>query len=110
MRAEKKPRDIYSRDPRKLLEELLSLLKLEKIEENIFRGKSQDLGFGNIFGGQVLGQALSAATQTVSEERPVHSLHAYFLLPGDPAMPFVYDVDFNRDGKSFTTRRVKAIQ
>jgi len=101
---------MYARDPRKLLEELLKLLKLEKIEENIFRGKSQDLGFGNIFGGQVLGQALSAAGQTVTEERSAHSLHAYFLLPGDPAMPIIYDVDCIRDGRSFTTRRVKAIQ
>jgi acyl-CoA thioesterase II len=97
-------------DTRNLLAELLALLKLEKIEENIFRGKSQDLGFGNIFGGQVLGQALSAATQTVSAERQVHSMHAYFLLPGDPARPIVYDVDCIRDGKSFTTRRVVAIQ
>lgn len=95
---------------RNYLEELLTMLKLEKIEENIFRGKSQDLGFGNIFGGQVLGQSLSAATQTLSDERRVHSLHAYFLLPGDPARPIVYEVDCIRDGKSFTTRRVVAIQ
>lgn len=93
-----------------VLSELLSLLKLEKIEENIFRGTSQDLGFGNIFGGQVLGQALSAASQTVTEERGAHSLHAYFLRPGDPAMPIVYNVDCIRDGKSFTTRRIVAIQ
>jgi acyl-CoA thioesterase-2 len=93
-----------------VLDELLNLLKLEKIEENIFRGNSQDLGFGNIFGGQVLGQALSAASQTVQAERSAHSLHAYFLRPGDPAKPIVYDVDCIRDGKSFTTRRVVAIQ
>ena len=93
-----------------VLDELLDLLKLEKIEENIFRGKSQDLGFGNIFGGQVLGQALSAASQTVSGERSAHSLHAYFLRPGDPVMPIVYTVDCIRDGQSFTTRRVTAIQ
>lgn len=93
-----------------VLSELLWLLKLEKIEENIFRGNSQDLGFGNIFGGQVLGQALSAASQTVSDERSAHSLHAYFLRPGDPANPIVYDVDCIRDGKSFTTRRIVAIQ
>ncbi|MBF0451545.1 MAG: acyl-CoA thioesterase II [Candidatus Magnetomorum sp.] len=92
------------------LEELLQLLSLEKIEENIFRGKSQDLGFGNIFGGQVLGQSLSAASQTVSEDRKVHSLHGYFLRPGDPKQAIVYDVDRLRDGKSFTTRRVVAIQ
>lgn len=93
-----------------VLEELLALLKLEKIEENIFRGNSQDLGFGNIFGGQVLGQALSAASHTVPAERSAHSLHAYFLRPGDPAMPIVYEVDCIRDGRSFTTRRVVAIQ
>ena len=93
-----------------VLEELLTLLKLEKIEENIFRGQSQDLGFGNVFGGQVLGQALSAAYQTVSSERRAHSLHAYFLRPGDASKPIVYDVDCIRDGKSFTTRRVVAIQ
>jgi len=93
-----------------VLDELLQLLKLEKIEENIFRGNSQDLGFGNVFGGQVLGQALSAATQTVSEDRSAHSLHAYFMRPGDPTKPIVYDVDCIRDGKSFTTRRIVAIQ
>jgi len=90
--------------------ELLSLLNLEKIEENIFRGRSQDMGFGNIFGGQVLGQALSAASRTVDSKRPVHSLHGYFLRPGDPALPIVYNVDPIRDGRSFTTRRVVAIQ
>jgi acyl-CoA thioesterase-2 len=93
-----------------VLDELLALLKLEKIEENIFRGNSQDLGFGNIFGGQVLGQALSAASYTVPADRSAHSLHAYFLRPGDPAMPIVYEVDCIRDGRSFTTRRVVAIQ
>lgn len=93
-----------------VLEELLNLLKLEKIEENIFRGQSQDLGFGAVFGGQVLGQALSAASQTVPPERRAHSLHAYFLRPGDDSKPFVYSVDCTRDGKSFTTRRVVAIQ
>jgi acyl-CoA thioesterase II len=92
------------------LDHLLGLLKLEKIEENIFRGNSQDLGFGNVFGGQVLGQALSAASQTVTPERGVHSLHGYFMRPGDPAKPIVYQVDCIRDGKSFTTRRVVAIQ
>lgn len=93
-----------------VLEELLQVLKLEKIEENIFRGQSQDLGFGNVFGGQVLGQALSAVYRTVSRERSVHSLHAYFLRPGNAQKPIVYDVDCIRDGKSFTTRRVIAIQ
>jgi acyl-CoA thioesterase-2 len=96
--------------PDNVLDELLKLLKLEKIEENIFRGNSQDLGFGNIFGGQVLGQTLSAASQTVPPERSAHSLHAYFLRPGDPAKPIVYQVDCIRDGKSFTTRLVVAIQ
>jgi acyl-CoA thioesterase-2 len=93
-----------------VLKELIELLKLEKIEENIFRGQSQDLGFGNVYGGQVLGQALSAAYQTVPAERGVHSLHAYFLRPGDAKKPIVYNVDCIRDGKSFTTRSVIAIQ
>lgn len=93
-----------------VLSELLALLKLEKIEENIFRGQSQDLGFGAVFGGQVLGQALSAASQTVPEERSAHSLHAYFLRPGDATKPIVYEVDCIRNGGSFTTRRVVAIQ
>ncbi len=93
-----------------VLEELLKLLKLEKIEENIFRGPSQDLGFGNVFGGQVLGQALSAASQTVPEGRHAHSLHGYFMRAGDAAQPIVYTVDCIRDGKSFTTRRVVAVQ
>jgi len=93
-----------------VLEELLQLLKLEQIEENIFRGQSQDLGFGNVYGGQVLGQALSAAYQTVPPERRAHSLHAYFLRHGDVEKPIVYNVECIRDGKSFTTRRVVAIQ
>lgn len=93
-----------------VLEELIALLKLEKIEENIFRGQSQDLGFGNVFGGQVLGQSLSAAYQTVPEKRGVHSLHGYFMRPGNAKKPIVYEVDCIRDGKSFTTRSVKAIQ
>lgn len=93
-----------------VLEELLKLLKLEKIEENIFRGQTQDLGFGNVFGGQVLGQALSAASRTVPEERHAHSLHGYFMRAGDVRHPIVYTVDCIRDGNSFTTRRVVAIQ
>ncbi len=93
-----------------MLAELLDLLGLERIEQTIFRGRSQDLGWGNVFGGQVLGQALSAAQQTVPEERPVHSLHGYFLRTGDAKLPIVYDVDCIRDGNSFTTRRVVAIQ
>jgi acyl-CoA thioesterase-2 len=93
-----------------VLEELVDLLALERIEENLFRGQSQDLGWGAVFGGQVLGQALSAAVQTVPVERHVHSLHAYFLRSGDVTKPIVYDVDRIRDGGSFTTRRVVAIQ
>ena len=93
-----------------VLEELVELLTLERIEENLFRGQSQDLGWGNVFGGQVLGQALSAAQQTVGAPRTVHSFHSYFLRTGDAKKPIVYDVDCIRDGKSFTTRRVVAIQ
>jgi acyl-CoA thioesterase-2 len=94
----------------RVLDELITLLALEKIEQDLFRGQSQDLGWGTVFGGQVLGQALSAAVQTVPPERHVHSLHAYFLRPGDVAKPIVYEVDRIRDGSSFTTRRVVAIQ
>jgi len=93
-----------------VLEELLRLLKLEKIEENIFRGQSQDLGFGSVFGGQVLGQALSAASRTVSPEFHAHSLHGYFMRAGDAAKPIVYTVDCIREGRSFDTRRVVAVQ
>ncbi len=93
-----------------VLEELLRLLELEEIEENIFRGQSQDMGFKNVFGGQVLGQALSAASYTVPADRSAHSLHAYFLRPGDATKPIVYIVENMRDGKSFATRRVKAVQ
>jgi len=93
-----------------VLKELLQLLKLEKIEENIFRGQSQDLGFGNVFGGQVAGQALSAAYQTITPDFHAHSLHGYFMLAGDATKPIVYTVDCIRDGKSFVTRRVVAVQ
>ncbi|MDA0562968.1 acyl-CoA thioesterase II [Streptomonospora sp. S1-112] len=89
---------------------LLGILDLERIEDNIFRGRSPDGGPQRVFGGQVAGQALVAAGRTVPEERHVHSLHAYFIRPGDPAVPIVYDVDRVRDGRSFTTRRVTAIQ
>jgi len=95
---------------RNVLSELISLLSLERLEQNLFRGQSQDLGWGQIFGGQVLGQALSAASQTVPEGRRVHSLHGYFLRGGDAARPVIYEVDPIRDGRSFTTRRVVAIQ
>lgn len=93
-----------------VLSDLVKQLSLERIEENLFRGESQDLGWGQVFGGQVLGQALSAAVKTVPTERVVHSLHGYFLLTGKVDRPIVYDVERIRDGGSFTTRRVVAIQ
>jgi acyl-CoA thioesterase II len=92
-----------------VLTDLLTLLRLERIEENIFRGESRDIGSSRVFGGQVLGQALTAASYTV-DEREVHSLHAYFLRAGDVNAPIVYEVDRARDGKSFSNRRVVAIQ
>jgi len=92
-----------------VLADLLRLLELERIEDNIFRGPSVDLGGERVFGGQVLGQALTAASYTAGA-REVHSLHAYFLLPGDMEAPIVYEVDVVRDGRSFSTRRVVAIQ
>ncbi len=92
------------------LKELIRLIRLEKVKENQFLGQSQDLGFGNVFGGQVLGQALSAATQTVRPLLNAHSLHAYFLRAGDAGHPIQYQVDCIRDGKSFATRRVVAQQ
>ncbi|ADV87115.1 acyl-CoA thioesterase II [Vibrio vulnificus] len=94
----------------KPLNELLSLLQLEKLEEGLFRGQSENLGLPQVYGGQVLGQALSAARYTVSDDRTVHSFHSYFLYPGDPEKAIIYDVENLRDGKSFSTRRVKAIQ
>lgn len=93
-----------------VLQELLELLELEKIEEGIFRGESQDLGFRIVFGGQVIGQALHAAKETVPEDLQNHSFHCYFLRPGDVTRPIVYDVENIRDGRSFSTRRVRAIQ
>ena len=93
-----------------VLNELRELLELEPLEKNLFRGRSQDLGFGNLFGGQVLGQALSAAYRTVVEQRRAHSLHAYFLRPGDPTRPIIYQVGRVRDGRSFSTRTISAIQ
>jgi acyl-CoA thioesterase II len=92
------------------LEALLAVLDLEQIEDNVFRGARGSEGWQRVYGGQVLGQALMAATRTVDPARPVHSLHGYFLLAGDPSLPIVYDVERIRDGGSFTTRRVKAIQ
>ena len=93
----------------KALDALLDLLDLEQIEVNIFRGNSPDERRQRVFGGQVAGQALVAAGRTVPPDRPVHSLHAYFIRPGDPVVPIVYTVDRVRDGRSFTTRRVSAI-
>jgi acyl-CoA thioesterase-2 len=94
----------------KALDDLVDLLDLESIEVNIFRGVSPDESRQRVFGGQVAGQALIAAARTVDSGRPVHSLHAYFLRPGDPLVPILYEVDRIRDGRSFTTRRVVAIQ
>src|SRR4051812_15282742 len=99
------------RDPMgEALDELIDLLDLEKIEGNIFRGCQPDEDRQRVFGGQVAGQALVAATRTVEPGRQVHSIHAYFLRPGDPSIPILYDVDRIRDGRSFTTRRVVGIQ
>jgi acyl-CoA thioesterase-2 len=93
------------------IDTLLAILDLEQIELNVFRGRSPQVGWQRVFGGQVIGQALVAACRTVDvARRPPHSMHAYFLLPGDPKEPIVYDVERVRDGKSFTTRRVKAVQ
>jgi acyl-CoA thioesterase-2 len=89
---------------------LVRLLDLEKIEEDIFRGVSPKARWQRVFGGQVAGQALVAAGRTVPSERHVHSLHSYFIRPGDPAVPIVYEVDRVRDGRSFSTRRVVAVQ
>ncbi|BDH10004.1 acyl-CoA thioesterase [Streptomyces hygroscopicus] len=92
------------------LESLLGLLALERIEQDIFRGRSRPSVVPRVFGGQVAAQALVAAGRTVPADRPPHSLHAYFLRPGDPGAPIVYTVDRIRDGRSFTTRRVVAVQ
>ncbi len=93
-----------------VLNDLLNLLTLETIEQGIYRGQSQDLGFGAVFGGQVIGQALAATKATLPEDRKVHSLHSYFLRPGDAHNPIVYDVEVIRDGRTISTRRVQAIQ
>src|SRR3954452_22135068 len=94
----------------KALDRLLDLLDLEQIEVNIFRGRSPEERVQRVFGGQVAGQALVAGGRTVPADRPVHSLHAYFLRPGDPAVPIVYLVDRPRGGPAFTSRRVVAVQ
>src|SRR5215207_11134822 len=92
------------------LDDLIALLDLEQLEVNLFRGVSPKEDRQRVFGGQVAGQAMVAAGRTVERDRPVHSLHAYFLRPGDPTVPIIYEVDRLRDGKSFTTRRVVGIQ
>ena len=92
------------------LDALVELLDLEKLEENLFRGQSPAYGWQRGYGDQVLGQALMAAARTVEDDRVAHSLHAYFLIGGDPGHAIIYDVERIRDGGSFTTRRVKAIQ
>jgi len=94
----------------KAVENLLDILDLEPLEHNLFRGRSPQVGWQRVFGGQVIGQALVAASRTVEEGRFVHSLHGYFMRPGDPSVPIIYEVDRIREGKSFTTRRVVAIQ
>lgn len=91
------------------VQELLTILDLEPLEVNLFRGRSPQVGWQRVFGGQVIGQALVAACRTVEARLP-HSMHAYFILPGDPSVPIIYEVEHLRDGKSFSTRRVKAIQ
>ncbi|UXS97399.1 acyl-CoA thioesterase II [Agrobacterium tumefaciens] len=89
---------------------LISTLDLEKLEENLFRGESPQIGWQRVFGGQVIAQALIAAQRTVDDDRFVHSLHSYFMRPGDPLVPILYQVERIRDGASFCTRRVVAIQ
>lgn len=91
------------------LQRLVNILELEQLEQNLFRGTSPDNGWQRVFGGQVIGQALVAAVRTI-EDRNTHSLHGYFLRPGDPKIPIIYEVERTRDGKSFSTRRVVGIQ
>lgn len=98
-----------SREPT-AMEQLLDILDLELIEENLYRGRSPESGWQRVFGGQVIAQALTAAHRSVDPDRFVHSLHAYFLRPGDPSIPILYQVERLRDGASFTTRRVVAVQ
>ena len=92
------------------IQELLSILNLEKLEHNLYRGRSPQVAWQRVFGGQTIAQALVAAQRTVEPDRHVHSLHGYFMRPGDITVPIVYEVDRIRDGGSFTTRRVVAIQ
>ncbi|MEM6665831.1 MAG: acyl-CoA thioesterase II [Pseudomonadota bacterium] len=90
--------------------ELLGILDLEPLERNLYRGTSPQVGWQRVFGGLVIAQSLMAAIRTVDDPRSAHSLHGYFMRPGDPAVPIIYEVDRIRDGRSFTTRRVVAIQ
>jgi acyl-CoA thioesterase-2 len=90
--------------------ELLKTLDLEILESNLFRGRSPDVGWQRVFGGQVIGQALAASQRTIDNGRSAHSLHGYFMRPGDPKVPIIYEVIRDRDGGSFSTRRVVAIQ
>src|SRR5579875_1601140 len=99
-----------SESGQKAVDQLVALLELEQLEVDIFRGLSPQVSMQRVFGGQVAGQALIAAGRTVPDDRAVHSLHAYFLRPGDPKIPIIYTVDRIRDGRSFTSRRVVAIQ
>ena len=92
------------------LRELIRILDIETIEQNLYRGHHPEGTRGRLFGGQIMAQALMAAGRTIDELRPPHSLHGYFMRPGDPAVPIIYEVDRIRDGKSFVTRRVVAIQ
>lgn len=97
-------------DPAAAVARLLALMQLEEIETDLFRGQSTDEGWIRVYGGQVVAQALMAASRTVDKERLCHSLHSYFIRPGDPKLPIVYKVERDRDGAGFTTRRVVAIQ
>ncbi|MEY2503380.1 MAG: acyl-CoA thioesterase, partial [Verrucomicrobiota bacterium] len=92
------------------VDNLVELLDLEQLEVNIFRGRSPDIALQRVFGGQVAGQALVAAGRTVPEDRVVHSLHSYFIRPGDPSIPIISTTERVRDGRSYTTRRVVAVQ
>ncbi len=92
------------------MDNLLSILDLERLEQDLYRGNSPKQGWQRVFGGQVIAQALVAAQRTMSDDRHVHSLHGYFMRPGDPEVPIIYEVDRIRDGRSFNTRRVVAIQ
>jgi acyl-CoA thioesterase II len=96
--------------PNTALQELIQILTLERLEDNLFRGPKARDAWQRVYGGQVLGQALAAATATVDPSRAIHSLHGYFLLAGDPEHEIIYDVERIRDGGSFNTRRIKAIQ